>query len=297
MIAQAVLVVVALGALGLSAQVIVRSIRTARLNQSLAALHTADGEAPTAQIAAPPMAAATREPSGTLTLSAMGMPDGSEIVGPQTAVTAWHATGGEVLPDMLKMLRQNPDTVGWLYIKGIVSLPVVYRDNTYYLTHDFSGSKNKSGALFLDEYHPLSAGAQNLLIHGHAMFDGSMFGLLTHYKNESSVWEHPLIEFSTLYEKETYAVFAVLVTGSKAGDKDYFDYFSHPAFASDADFTEYVREIQARSLFDIPVSVQPTDALLTLSTCLDDDRLVVFARKLRADETKDEIISAVEATL
>ena len=42
------------------------------------------------------------------------------------------------------------------------------------------------------------------------------------------------------------------------------------------------------------MSVRPTDALLTLSTCVGDDRLVIVARRMRADESKDELISAVE---
>ena len=51
--------------------------------------------------------------------------------------------GETVLPRMEKMLAINPDTVAWLRIPGgIVDLPVVYRNNTYYLDHDFY-DKNK----------------------------------------------------------------------------------------------------------------------------------------------------------
>ena len=42
----------------------------------------------------------------------------------------------------------------------------------------------------------------------------------------------------------------------------------------------------ARSLYSIPVDVRADDALLTLSTCLDDDRLVILARRLRDGETE-----------
>ena len=57
--AQAVLTAVALVALGLSASVVIRSIRTARLNRSLIAMHTVVGKAPEAEIAAPPLEQAT----------------------------------------------------------------------------------------------------------------------------------------------------------------------------------------------------------------------------------------------
>lgn len=81
------------------------------------------------------------------------------------------------------------------------------------------------------------------------------------------------------------------------GDARYFDYSSHPAFASDVDFNAYIRSLRVQSLFDIPVDVRPDDALLTLSTCLDDDRLVVVARKLRQGESQEALLSALEAEI
>ena len=294
-VSQCVLIAVAVTALGLSVSVIVRSIRTAKLNQKLVALHTVEaGAAPAVEIAAGPVEA--RRENG-LKLSQMGLPDGSPIQTTSARTAALHNVTGDILPDMLKLLRSNGDTVGWLYINGVVSLPVVYRDNQYYLTHDFSGHHNTSGTLFLDEAHPIAANAQNLLIHGHSMYDGSMFGLLTHYQKRDTLLRHPLISFSTLYEKETYAVFAVLKVSSKAGDKSYFNYYDHAAFASDQAFNDYILELRRRSLFDIPVDVKPSDALLTLSTCIDDDRLMVVARKMRADETKDELVSEIEESV
>ena len=311
--AQAVLAAVAVAALGLSASVIVRSIRTARLNRSLVAMHTVTGEGMTAEIAAPPLTAdATAAPtqydpaSPYGELSVMTLPDGSPIVVPvvasaeaaQAPVTAdFHRTDLDILPDMMKLVRQNPDTVGWLSIPGTVHLPVVYRDNTYYLDHDFTGAKNASGTLFLDEASPLTADTQNLVIHGHSMNDGSMFGILTHYRRLDYLRQHPLISFSTLWEKETYAVFAVVKASTNVNDADYFNYFSHPNFDSDAAFDAYIQDVLARSIHDIPVSVSPTDALLTLSTCLDEDHLVVFARRLRPEETRDELSCAVEESV
>ena len=287
---------VAAAALLLSARVLLRSARTATLNRRLVTLHTVDGQAATVQVAAPPVGAGrvgtvVESASDALTLSTMGMPDGSPIV--ETAQpagnTVFHKSGGDIQPDMRKLIKTNPDTIGWLRIAGVVDLPVVYRDNQYYLTHDFNGHHNSSGTLFLDQSHPFSARTQNLLIHGHSMFDGSMFGLLTHYQKLDSLRQHPLISFSTLYEKETYVVFAVLNVDPAA-----FDFYSHPTFASDSSFDAYIASVRAHSRFEIPVDVQPTDALLTLSTCIDDDRLVVLARRTRADETRDELICAVD---
>ena len=127
------------------------------------------------------------------------------------------------------------------------------------------------------------------------MKDGSMFGILTHYRNLDFLRRHPLIAFSTLWEKEAYVVFAVLVVSSRTGDTGYFNYFDHATFTSGEDFDSYILALRNRSRFEIPVDVECGDALLTLSTCIDDDRLVVAARRLRVGETKDELSAAVEA--
>jgi len=310
---QGVLALIAATALGFSISVIVGSVRTAWLNHELEAMHTVRGDNPEVEIAAPPIerlaahaegASRNKASSPFGKLTSMTMPDGSPIVPlemesvPEQDVDLstiiFYRTDLEIFPDMLDFVKKNPDTVGWIGIPGTVHLPVVYRDNSYYLNHDFYGHKSRAGTLFLDETHPLTETTQNLLIHGDAMNDGSMFGILTHYGKLDFLRKHALISFSTLWEKETYAVFAVLQVSSKPGDENYFNYYSNPGFASNEEFDEYINQLMERSKFSIPVSVSPTDALLTLSTCLDDDRLVVVARRMRQDESKDELISAVE---
>ena len=75
----------------------------------------------------------------------------------------------------------------------------------------------------------------------------------------------------------------------KPGDKRFFNYFTHDTFSSDIEFEMYIRQLQLRSQYAIPIDVQPTDALLTLSTCLDEDRLVIVCRRLRENETRSEL--------
>ena len=294
---RACLICVAVAAALLSIQVVARSLRTARLNRQLVQLHTADGQPPAAEIAAPAQGPSgvegkktpDRQP-GELTIAMMTLPDGSAIQNTAaSAPAAFHKTSGDVLPDMMKLLQTNPDTVGWISINGIVHLPVVYRDNEYYLTHDFSGHHNTSGALFLDQGSPITSQTQNLLIHGHSMYDGSMFGLLTHYKKLDTLLRHPIISFSTLYEKEAYAIFAILKVADGA-----FDDYTQPFFTSEAAFEAYLASVRERSIYDIPMDVKFSDALLTLSTCIDNGRLLVMARKVRDAESRDALKSTIE---
>lgn len=213
------------------------------------------------------------------------MLDGSETDGDIVTKTIYHHITEQYLPEMAAMRQRNGDLAGWLRIPGILDLPVVYFNNEWYLTHDFEGGKNASGTLFLDEAHPVSERTQHLLIHGHNMKDGSMFGLMTHYLRADYLKQHPFLTFSTLWEKEEYVVFAVLRISPVPGDSGFFDYLSHPVFASDAAFEDYIAELRGRSLCRTYINVRPSDALLTLSTCVGSERLLIVARRIRMNES------------
>ena len=225
----------------------------------------------------------------------MTKPDGSPITReykqmmglsvPDAAVaTAYHRVSGSMLPEMEKLRARNRDLAGWLTIDGVLDLPVVYRDNTTYLNRDFEGRKSASGTLFFDQSSPVSEKTQNLLIHGHNMKDGSMFAKLTHYRKKDDWKKHPFVTLSTLWEKESYVIFAVLDVPDRPDDPGYVNYFSHPSFSSDEAFRDYMELVRAHSVIPCHLAVGPEDALLTLSTCMGDHHLVVLARRFRKDE-------------
>lgn len=212
--------------------------------------------------------------------------------------TIYRQVGGDALPEMAALRGENHDLVGWLTIESVLDLPVVYRDNTYYLTHDFYGGSSDAGTIFLDVNHPYHERTQNLLLHGHNMHDGTMFGRLTQYvKGIDYLKAHPIVEFSSLWRREQYAIFAVLRVSLDTQSDRFFNYYSYPTFEGDDAFLTYVRELKRSSMFDIPLDVQPGDALLTLSTCLDEDRLVIVARRQREGEELDELKRVVRLSV
>lgn len=309
---------VAVVSLGMVLSIVTRSLRTRSLSRELSELH-GQAQEETAQDAQAaqqdggvelPFDAvygATEEPSvmeapgetaapgatpapvteleGYAAAQATAAPAGDAV-----KTTAFHRYGGTALPEMETLYARNHDLVGWLTIDEVLDLPLVYRDNSYYLTHDFDRNKSTSGTLFLDENHPLREKTQNLLLHGHNMKDGTMFGRLTQYEQSIDYLKaHPFVELSTLWEKETYAVFAVLVVSLDVKDERFFDYFSHPTFSSDIAFSAYIRELELRSMYAIPMDVKPSDALLTLSTCMGEDRLVIVCRRVRQGESRSSL--------
>lgn len=200
-----------------------------------------------------------------------------------------------------ELQRQNKDIIGWLKIDGVVEEPVLQRDNSYYLTHNALGQRSVTGALFLDETCELKKVPTQMVIHGHNMKEGAMFGSLKKYKVKDASYyrDHPFIDFNTIYENGRYVIFAVCEVDIRAGRTDYLPFWHDVRFSSANAFEEYVSDARALSHYRCNVDVSPGDRLLTLSTCTgtdDNKRLLVMARKLRDDENELELKISILST-
>ncbi len=245
------------------------SLKTRSTNEEVASLYHA-AEAPEST------------PVYTMRQGVTGVPLAAPTPSP---ASVFQMIGESPLPRFNTLLNANPDVIGWLNIRGELDLPVVYRDNEYYLTRDVYRKKSTAGTLFLDENHPLAASAQYLVIHGHNMKDGSMFGHLQRYLELGYLQKHCVIQFDTLYQENTYVVFAVLVVSENVHDAGFINFLGYQAFSSQDQFMEYVNGLKDKSKFAIPVNVDAPDALLTLSTCYGEDRLIIVARRVRSGES------------
>jgi len=195
-------------------------------------------------------------------------------------VDDYQYVGTSLLPRMQTLYAKNNDLVAWLNIPGVVNLPVVYRDNSFYVDHDFYGKDSASGTLFLDESHPFRAGTQYLVIHGHNMHDGSMFGIVSHYLKKDYAQNHEKVYFSTLYREEQYSVCGVLLVSVNPDDDDYVPYAGKAFFRDAEGFMDFVSMLREHALYWNPaVQIVPTDVLLALSTCYEDRRAVVLCRR------------------
>lgn len=200
-----------------------------------------------------------------------------------------------------KLRQQNRDIVGWLSIEGVLDEPVVQRDNVFYLTHDVSMEKNVTGALFLDESCNLRTLTHNLIVHGHNMKEGAMFGVLKKYKLKDASFykEHPFIQFNTLYDKSTYVIFAVTEISLTPGEHYYLPFWVYQNFDTERSFSTYVNHLKEYSHFQTSVDVLPGDPLLTLATCTgnsDSERLLVVARKVRDGEDTIQLRRGIFST-
>lgn len=194
--------------------------------------------------------------------------------------------GDDVLLRYSQLHKENPDFAGWIQIPDTtIDYPVMYvkEDNDTYLHSNFKKEYDAGGVPFIDGYCSLDPVSDNLIIYGHHMNDNSMFQPLMNYKERDFFDSHKTINFDTLTEKGTYVIVAVVVTRALADDEEGFRYYGHLSFADEADFNDYMGNIQQLQLYDTGETAVYGDKLITLSTCeysQEDGRLAVIAKKV-----------------
>lgn len=202
---------------------------------------------------------------------------------------AIHKTGIK-LPDVLDeyktLYEKNKKLIGWLKIDDTnIDYPVMQTSNNeYYLDHNFNQEYDKNGSIFMDYECSAYPRSTNLILYGHHMKSGNMFGNLQKYAKESYGKEHALIQFDTIYEKATYQVMYVFRSQVYNEDDVVFKYYQFIDANSEAEFSYYMDEMAKLSLYDTGVTASYGDSLLTLSTCdhsQEDGRFVVVAKRIR----------------
>lgn len=258
----------------------------------------------TAVITASPTAAPTAEPTVVITEAPTPEPTAApapfgadmplvedELIPTPGADTQVYAlpTAPPLQPGFSKLLAVNPETVGFLEIDGMLSLPVVQRenDNEFYLSHNFEGAEAQEGALFMDGLNRLVPEDDCLLIYGHNMKNRTMFGKLDLFEDLAYLRQHSVIHFDTLYENRSYVAFAAFTASMEPGNRRYFDV--RQFIFDDVEFDKFVLKLQSRSMFKIPVDVRYGDRLLLLVTCdytNAEGRFILALRQVRSDETE-----------
>lgn len=191
-----------------------------------------------------------------------------------------------------KIQRQNEDIIGWLTIPDLMDQAVVQRDNSYYLRRDYRGYHNTNGAIFLDESCNLQTRPYTLILYGHNMKTGAMFGCLRNYESLYFYQQNPFINFDTAYEDGKYVIFSVATVSIEQYDRQ----FVHLAKLN-SDWASWRQEeldaLRKLSIFSSRIDVQPEDQLLLLVTCVEDDsqRRIVAARRIREGESAYELQS------
>lgn len=174
-----------------------------------------------------------------------------------------------VLPtvDFAALKETNEDIIGWVTIPDtVVNYPVTQtEDNSYYLTHLYDGTYNKTGCLFADYENQADFSDRNTIIYGHNMRDGSMLAVLNDYDAQDFFDAHKKLYLITPeggYVVELFAAFPAKPSESGADTSPW-----RLSWKDDGAYTTWLKSMQDRSVVESDVTVTSSDKVLTLSTC------------------------------
>lgn len=250
--------------------------------------------APAAATAAPDTPAPSVLPTLSPSPSATAAPAVTNI--PQLKKVSYPGNPNLQINRRFKALRkENRDIVGWLTMTTLLDEPVMQRDETYYMDHDLLGKPNVNGALFLDSGISLKTRPYSLVIYGHNMKTGAMFGCLRNYENLAFYHNNPFIAFHSIYEEGEYVIFAAGCVSTEPRTRHYVDFIA----LNSTDYLErkgVIDTLIAASVHTCFVDVNPEDQLLILVTCTekDGDRRMLAARRVRDGEDEAQLKKLVE---
>ena len=129
--------------------------------------------------------------------------------------------------------------------------------------------------MFLDFRNKVYFNADHLMIYGHRMNDGSMFGSTTGYARESYYLKHPVLYFLTPEQSWRAEIIGCRTVHSE--DK-YFPVF----FENEQAYASYLHKLRSQRYYETTAEPDTRYRLLTLITCSkyydDNVRLLIHAR-------------------
>ena len=182
--------------------------------------------------------------------------------------------------DLSEYKNINPDTVGWIKVNGTnVDYPFTQTtDNDFYLTHSFDKSYNAAGWVFLDYRNDINNLDKNTLLYAHGRLDKTMFGSLQNVLEPS--WyndeNNHIIKLYTDTQTTSWQIFSAYHLPETSD-------YTQIQFNSDSEFMDFVNKLKNRSSHNFETTIAPSDKILTLSTCYNNngkERLVIHAKQI-----------------
>ncbi|MCR5773367.1 MAG: class B sortase [Butyrivibrio sp.] len=182
----------------------------------------------------------------------------------------------ELTIDFDALTSQNADFIGWLYwdfdvendkYDFTLNYPIVKENYTdQYLHVTYTGERNSSGCIFLDEYSDETFMGYSDFLFGHNMRNGSMFGSLDNiYRmpDRDELNSKPLYFY--VYTKEATFKYVVYCFESTNNGNDTV----YAIINDDEGYDAYVKRLKTLTSYKCPIDVSFDDRpeILSLSTC------------------------------
>ena len=182
--------------------------------------------------------------------------------------------------DFDELKKVNPDVVGYIKVpnSNIDYAVVKANDNEYYLDHNLNKKWSKAGWIFADYKNKIDGTDLNIVIYGHKMKDGSMFGTLKDSLNDSWYLNPDNQEIIFVTEEDTYyyQIFSIYSIEPEM-------YYIKTEFKEN-EYIDFLNTIKSRSIYNFNVELDENDRVLTLSSCLDSynqKRVAVHAKLIK----------------
>lgn len=227
--------------------------------------------------------------------------DGDEIV-PESQKRPEHEMTmpqADMSAPMEEIYSKNEDCIGWIKVDGmVIDYPVMQtmEDEQYYLNRDFEGNYSAYGCILADTDSTIGSGTKpndyadgsrpstNIILHGHNMKNGTMFGSLDEYRSQAFEKEHSIIKFSSLYEDREYEICSVFLSQVYKKSDDVFKYYKFFNAENEEEFNDFYNNIKSLALYDTGVDASFGDEFITLSVCayhVENGRLVVVGKRIK----------------
>lgn len=178
----------------------------------------------------------------------------------------------EPVYDFDELRAQNEDIYAWIVVPGTqVDYPVLQSEtDNYYLEYNLDHTKGYPGCIYTNACNSKDFTEYNTILYGHNMKNGTMFGSLHSFDDETFFKEHDKIYVYTEDRRLTYTIRETVKftdvylpvsypVNELTGRNDFLD-----------DLSKYLDNSASHIRED--VTVGEADRLITLSTCVSGER-------------------------
>ena len=183
----------------------------------------------------------------------------------------------QINPGLLALHEQNPDCIGWITIEGTaIDYPVMYHpeEKNYYLRRNFEKEYDVSGTPFVAEICDPEE-SDNLIIYGHHMEYGAMFGDVVEFKNDDYFQEHKTGALFLLDDTYKITLFACVET------QEFNNKIYNPTVQGKDNLDTLLKYIKDEAVQYRDIPLNHDDKIIGISTCAEagtNERVVLFGR-------------------
>lgn len=178
----------------------------------------------------------------------------------------------EIIESQSNIAEEYEDYRAWIRLTDTkIDYPVMQgKDDLYYANHDVNGQGSLTGAIYMASANKADLSDNYIVLFGHHMDNGAMFGGLDRYLEEDYLKTHQKGIIISPERTFNVVVFAAIITD--AYDENIYT-------VGDRDLSELMEYISSKAKVEEKVNIDPVTKIIALSTCADattNGRLVVF---------------------